>query len=218
MTQSPHVTELAELYALGTLDERERALVDAHVRGCDACAARLGEAEATVAQLVVERTPSRELDRRMRAAFTARTPLRARLPWRWAAPLAAAAFVLGLIPSLLLWSGVFGAGSFAGDQQQAVQAMVNSHFAHAPFVPVAPDAPKAKLIYGRTGGWRYIVAQTAKPYDVAVQSGAQTVSLGKLRVSGNAAVLFIERAPAAREYLLREGSRIVARVTLPYRR
>jgi hypothetical protein len=51
-----------------------------------------------------------------------------------------------------------------------------------------------------------------------VQSGAQTVSLGKLRVSGNAAVLFIERAPAAREYLLREGSRIVARVTLPYRR
>lgn len=211
MTVSQHVDELAELYALGTLSEMERVRVDAHVRSCDACAARVGEAEAAVAQLVEEWEPSAALDRRMRAAFVPRSP------WRWTAPLVAAAFVLGLLPSLVMWSGVFNSGSFATDQQQAVRAMVGSHFAHAPFVPAAADAPKAKVIYSRTGDWRYIVAQTSMAYDVAVQSNGQVISLGKLHVSGSAGQLFVAHAPPARQFLLREGSRVVARVTLPYR-
>lgn len=204
-----HVAELAELYALGTLDDRERALVDAHVQTCDECAARLGEAEATVEQLVQPRSPSPALDRRMSAAF------RTRGSWRWTAPLVAAAFVVGLLPSLAMWSGVFGRASFASDQQQAVTAMVGSHFVHAPFVPVDPAAPKAKVIYGRTGDWRYIVAQTARPYDVAVVSNGHPVWLGTLHVSGDAGELFVPHAPAGNEYLLREGARVIARVMLP---
>jgi len=210
MTASQHVEELAELYALGALDDRERALVDAHASACAECAARIGEAEAAVEQLVEERPPSLALDRRMRAAFARPAP------WRWAAPLAAAAFILGLVPSLLLWPGVFGGGSFASDQQRAVRAMVGSHFSHAPFIASAPDAPKAKLIYNRTGDWRFIVAQTTKPYDVAVRSKGQIASLGKLRISGNAGELFVDHAPG-RDFLLRDGTRIVAHVTLPRR-
>jgi hypothetical protein len=209
MTPQQHVSELAELYALGTLDDRERALVDEHALICDECAARLGEAEATVAQLVEQRTPPASLDRRMRATFTARSP------WRWTAPLMAAAFVLGLLPSFAMWSGVFNrGGSFASDQQQAVNAMVGSHFLHAPIVPLAADAPKAKVIYGRTGDWRYFVAQTARPYDVGVQSGNRTISLGTMRVSGDAGELFVAHAPAGSEYVLRDGTRVVAQVKL----
>jgi hypothetical protein len=211
MTASPHIDELAELYALGTLDDRERALVDAHALTCDACAARLGEAEATVAQLVAERVPSRQLDRRIRAAFAPRAP------WRWTASLVAAAFVLGLLPSFMLWLGVFRTNTFDAEQEQAVRAMVNSHFAHAPFVAITVDAPKAKVIYSRSGDWRYVVAQSSRSYEVAVQSDGQTLSLGRLHVNGNAAELFIAHAPAAREFVLRDGTRVVARVTLPRR-
>lgn len=204
-----HVGELAELYALGTLDDRERSLVDAHARTCRECAARIGEAEQTIANSVELLEPPAALDRRMRAAFQPRSP------WRWAAPLAAAAFVVGLLPSIGMWSGVFGGSPFSSDQQQAVRAMVGSHFVHSPFVAVSPDAPKAKMIYGRTGDWRFVVAQTSHPYDVAVLSNGKAVSLGALRVSGEAGELFIAHAPAGNEYVLRDGSRVVARVTLP---
>jgi anti-sigma factor RsiW len=211
MNTSQHIDELAELYALGSLEEPQRALVDAHVRMCEACAGRLGEAEATVVALIEPGTPSASLDRRVHAAFVLRSP------WRWTAPLVAAAFVLGLLPSMLLWSSVSRNAGFDTEQTQAVQAMVNSHFAHAPFVQLSADAPKAKLIYSRTADWRYVVAQTDRAYDVAAKTNGRTIVLGQLRVRGNAGELFVTHAPASREFLLLDGSRAVGRVTLPYR-
>ncbi len=211
MNASGHIDELAELYALGSLEEPQRALVNAHVRTCEACAARLGEAESTIAALIEPSTPSAALDRRMHAALVSRSP------WRWTAPLVAAAFVLGLLPSMLLWSSVSRNAGFDTEQTQAVQAMVNSHFAHAPFVQLSADAPKAKLIYSRTADWRYVVAQTDRPYEVAAQTNGRTIVLGQLRVRGNAGELFVAHAPASREFLLLDGSRTVGRVTLPYR-
>ena len=212
MNASQHIDELAELYALGSLDEMEGARIDAHVRTCQDCAARLGEAETTVIALIEPRTPGTALDRRVRAAFVSRSP------WRWTAPLVAAAFVVGLIPSMLLWSGALHGSGFEAEQAQAVQAMVNSHFAHAPFVPLAADAPKAKLIYSRTADWYYIVAQTNRPYDIAAQANGRNIRLGKLHVSGNAGDLFIPHAPGLHEFFLFDGAREVGRVTLPYRR
>lgn len=212
MNASQHIDELAELYALGSLEESERAAVDAHVRTCEECAARLGEAEATLVQLIEPRSPSAALDRRMRAGFVMRSP------WRWTASLAAAAFIVGLIPSMLLWSGSSRTAQFDAEQAQAVQAMVTSHFAHAPFVALSTNAPAAKIIYSRTADWRYIVAQTSHPYEVAAQENGRSIMLGRLHVRGNAGELFIARAPSAREFLLLDGSRPVGRVTLPYRR
>jgi anti-sigma-K factor RskA len=46
---SRHVGELAELYALSSLDDRERASVERHVQSCSECAERIREAEETVA-------------------------------------------------------------------------------------------------------------------------------------------------------------------------
>ena len=212
MTAPEHIDELAELYALGTLDATQQALVDGHVRTCELCAARLGEAEAAVAHFIDESEPSVILDRRVRRAFARRSP------WRWAAPLVAAAFVIGLLPSIGLWSGVFGSKAYDADRQAAVQAMVNSHFAHAPFAPLSAGAPKAKLIYSPTGDWRFIVAQTNRAYEVAAQTGGQTIALGKLHVSGNAGELFLEHAPSARTFVLLDGTTPVDRVTLPRHR
>jgi hypothetical protein len=96
--------------------------------------------------------------------------------------------------------------------------MVGSHFAHAQFAALTPDAPKAKVIYARTGAWRFIVVDAHRAYTVAAQGSGGTIRLGQLHVQGGAAELFLPNAPRARTLLLLDGRRPVARVTLPYRR
>lgn len=204
MTQ--HVDELAELYALGLLDEAENARVNRHAVECDVCASRIGEAESAVAAL----------ERHAPAQHTPAPAQRARAAFRWPV-LAAAAFLIGLLPSLWLWSVRERAGSFDADRAVAVQAMVSTHFAHAQFVATVPDAPKAKLIYSRSGTWVFAVAETSRALTLRAVDPAPAVTLGTLHVAGNAAELFVARPPAARSYGLFEGEREIERVTLPRR-
>ena len=44
-----HIDELAELYALGSLEAGERTAVERHIRGCIECADRIRTAEETIA-------------------------------------------------------------------------------------------------------------------------------------------------------------------------
>jgi anti-sigma factor RsiW len=208
---SEHIDELAELYALGTLDERERAAVDAHALECDACAQRLGEAASTIAFMELSVTAPASLDRRMSAVF-ARSP-RLRIP----TAVAAAAFIIGLLPSFWFWSVARNAHAFDTDRQHAVQAMVTSHFAHAQFTPLESGAPKAKLIYARTGNWIFVVAETGRALSLRSRSGQGEVTLGTLHASGNAAELFVAQAPRARTFALFDGNREIERVTIPPR-
>ena len=76
-----HIGENAELYALGVLDERTRALVDAHASNCEACAARLGEAERTIALIEEDAEMPASLDRRMRPRSRARAACVFRPVW-----------------------------------------------------------------------------------------------------------------------------------------
>lgn len=198
---SAHIGESAELYALGSLGEDERAQVDAHVMQCDACAARLGEAERTVAAM--ERS--------------AEAPAARVRTWRVPAGVAAAAFVLGLIPSAWFWSAQQRAGAYNADRERALAAMVSSHFSHAQFERLAANAPSAKLIYARNGQWVYAVAETAKPLVLKVRTGSGDVSLGTLHALGGSAELFVTDAGAGRSFVLSEGGADIERVTLPAR-
>jgi hypothetical protein len=202
MTQ--HIDELADLYALGMLDERGRAQVDAHAMECEACASRLGEAESTVALLEQHASPART-----RTLSVPRVS-------GWSA-LAAAAFVIGLLPALWFWNSGQRRDAFDANRAQAVQAMVSSHFAHAQFVALTPDAPKAKLIYSRTGSWVYAVAQSSRALSLRAGTGSSAVTLGTLRVSRNAGELFVPNPPRTGAYALFDGEREVERVTLPRR-
>ncbi|MBV8283975.1 MAG: zf-HC2 domain-containing protein [Candidatus Eremiobacteraeota bacterium] len=162
-----HAGEAAELYALGQLSPQEREQFDRHVRECAQCAARVGEAEATVLRLI-------EAD-----AANGATPLRA--PWRpapkpryaaWMTAVAAA-LVLALLP----WGWYFwGPRAATPAEQLAATAMLNGHFLHAALVPVDANAPHAKVIYARDGGWFYVLAGAAKdPLDVVlISNGTRT--------------------------------------------
>lgn len=209
MNTHEHIGELAELYAIGALDDAERAAVDAHVQSCEECSRSLGEAEALIAETIAEREPPRALDARVRKAFASRTAA----PPRWGA-LVAAAFVIGLLPGLLFAGLYRPAAPFQADRDRAISAMVNSHFSHAPFIAIASDAPKAKVLYARTARWRFFVAQTTHAYTVEAQNASGTVVLGTLHVSGNAAELFVP-ATSARKFVLLDGARPVAQVQIP---
>lgn len=209
MNTHEHIDELAELYALGALDEAERATVDLHAKSCAVCAARLGNAEAMIAETIEKHAPSGTLDVRVHKAFAPRR--RTAPPW---GALAAAAFLLGLLPGLLFAAFYHPRAPFESDRDRAIVAMVNSHFLHAQFTALAPDAPKAKVIYGRGKPWRLFVAQTKRPYTVRAEAAAGGTSLGVLHVSGDAAELFVPSSNA-RTFVLLDGTRRVARVTLP---
>lgn len=209
MNTHEHIEELAELYALGVLDDAERASVDAHVRSCELCAKRVGEAEALIAGTIEDRQPAALLDVRVRKAFVTRPSVAP----RWGA-LVAAAFVLGLLPGLIFAALVRPTAPFQSDHNRAIAAMVNGHFLHAQFTAVAPDAPKAKVLYGRSAPWRYFVAQTNRTYTVEALNGNGATVLGTLRVSGDAGELYVPQS-AARSFVLLDGKRPVARVKLP---
>ncbi|HEV2261536.1 MAG TPA: zf-HC2 domain-containing protein [Candidatus Rubrimentiphilum sp.] len=202
-----HIDELAELYALGSLDDLERRQVDAHVRSCDECAARLGAAEKIVSELILVRdAPSAQLDRRV-AASLQKPALNAP---RYFYPLAAAMLVIAILPSTILGLKYRDAVAFQAQQAAAQHAMVNSHFVHAPFTPVTPDGPHAKVISARDGSWFYVVADTDKPLNVAVQTPGSLKMLGTLAVNGGEGSLFVTKPPGGPVVLL-DGSLIIDR-------
>jgi hypothetical protein len=198
-----HIDELAELYALGSLSEAERDAVNRHASICDVCARRLGEAETVIAYAIGERNPSPHLDRRVRAALA---PRRLYVPVLFVASTIAAALVLMLLTHVR--------APVDREREQAIIAMIDSHFSHAQFTPLAPDAPKAKVVYGRGRPWRLFIAQTSRAYTVAAQTPGGLTPLGTLHVSGNAAELFVPNS-AAKRFILLDGSRPLANVALP---
>lgn len=201
-----HVLDQAELYALGMLDEGQRAEIDAHAATCAECSHALGDAELTVARIIAADAPlatPASLDRRIAARFAARPS-----GLRWLA-LAAAIVLLIAAPIAAYWRG----GEQAAQRQSpALVALVGSHFAHSPFAPVTSDAPKAKVLYARDGSWLYVVAQTTQSFSVTSEpDGAQ---LGALRSQGDVSTLFVTGTARVHAVALRDGPRILARARI----
>lgn len=175
---SAHIEELAELYALGALDADEYDLVQAHIRTCPDCALRVQAAEDAVtalAQTLPPKSPSRALDLRFEP------PSRPGIRFTsFTSGLAA-----GIVLALLVWlPGYFAAQNRAHATDVALSALVQSHFGHVPFVKVQPDAPAAKLIYGRKREWLYVVVHGDAALHVGLKHGASTTDVGPLVPSG----------------------------------
>jgi len=192
-----HDFEALDLYALGTLDEERAAEIDRHVRECDMCAKRLGEAERTVTALL-----EREY-----------APARRRLTY-WIPATVAAALLLWVVPLGLLGSEVAKLHNAQLADATAVTALVHSHFLHVPFT-AATDAPRAKVLYGRSDPWLYVVADGDEGLQVAVSAAgsANPRIVGTLRKVGQESTLFARAAHVREVMLLRDG-KPVARAKL----
>lgn len=195
-----HVGDDAELYALGALDETDAARVERHARECAACARRVGEAEATVLQLI---PPARVAPHGRAPRFETRGP---RVGWIAAV---AAAFLIGLLP--------WGLGRLhpANPSAQAETAMLAGHFAHAPFVARAPGAPRGKAIYALHGGWIYvIVTPGSDALAVALVRGGSRRVVASLAPSSQTRSAFVPTAGRVDAVELLEGGRPVATASI----
>jgi hypothetical protein len=134
-----HIDQEAELYALGMLEDDERARIDEHLLTCETCTALVGNAEATVAALI-DSTQERHRSQR-------------RTTW-W--PLAVAA-AFAIAAAGLLGQNAVMRGALSNDGT-LIATMVDSHFDHTQFrAPGGAEIP-AKVIYERHGKWYEILA------------------------------------------------------------
>jgi hypothetical protein len=187
-----HVGEAAELYALGALDEREHAEVEAHIARCSACLRRVGEAEETLLAL----------ERGTKAAATARTrgsvlPIeRPRRAFAWWIPAAiAAALLVGwLLPRP------------AQTPNAPVLAMIDSHFSHAQF---SGNGPAAKVVYARDRTWYYVLVSGNGRFDVFGVGAGNSKRLGSTSGRGATSELFVRTKAHFDRIELRDGGALV---------
>jgi len=151
-----HIDDDAETYALGMLDDTDRARIEAHLHDCLPCLERVGRAEATVAAMT-------ESLGGMRAERTAArvVPLVPRSVVRtWGA--LAAALVFAISTAVLGAQNASMQGVMRG-QRVVLGAMVRSHFAHAQFATAAGVPVEAKVVYERHGKWYSVLAVDPQP-------------------------------------------------------
>jgi hypothetical protein len=191
-----HLGEDAELFALGVLDDDERARVEAHAAECVECSRRLGEAETVVAELASSYTGQGKV---------VALPQRARSRG-WMATAAAFAVAIGVTIASLVQTQHLQARLSADDAILATIA--TSHFNHTTFTKAAADGPTAKVINGRHGEWLYVIvdAPVSDMHVVANRAGTN-VDLGTLQIHGRTSTLF-KRDPGTldRIDLQRNGS------------
>jgi anti-sigma factor RsiW len=207
-----HIGENAELYALGELDELEAGRIQRHARACAECAQRLGEAEATVLQLIesdgADASVPEALDRRI-AFVKPASPTRG-----WIAAVAAA-FVIGLLP----WGWTVTQRHPNEVAQPAIDAMLVGHFVHAPLLPLQAGAPAAKVIYAREGGWIYVLAAAGSDsLDVAAVTGGRTTVVAALAPSGATRAAFVKIPGRVDSVELLENGKPIAAAHLVYAR
>ncbi|MGH7661701.1 MAG: zf-HC2 domain-containing protein [Vulcanimicrobiaceae bacterium] len=197
-----HYSEELELYALGDLDEQDRAAIEAHALTCAECARRLGEAEETLASMSS-----------LLPAY--RAPQRRPSTWKPTARIAvAAAFVAGLLVAAFTLAFV-NVGSGSNDDVRAQIAMTHAHFQHVQLAPVAAGAPAAKVIYAQDRSWLYVIVDDGRSgYRLLSAGPSGAHELAALVAHGGSSSVFIEHPPDSSTLELALGSSVVARGTL----
>jgi hypothetical protein len=141
-----HIDQEAELYALGMLDDEERARIDEHLLTCEPCTVLVGNAEAAVASLI--------------DSTQERRPARRRAWWPVAVAAAFALSTLGLLGQNVILHGALSSDG------TLLATMIDSHFDHAQFQAAGGREIAAKAIYERHGKWYEILADGTPAWHV----------------------------------------------------
>ena len=96
-----------------------------------------------------------------------------------------------------------------------MNAMLAGHFLHTPIAPLKPNAPKAKVIYPREGGWLYVlVGPSSESLDVVAFSGNRRITIASLAPGTETRATFVPTAQRITTVqLLKNGTPIaIARI------
>ncbi|WP_317995671.1 zf-HC2 domain-containing protein [Vulcanimicrobium alpinum] len=184
-----HLGDDAELYALGMTEPEQRGAIEAHLASCDACRARVADAEAAAASLAAALRPLPRHAELVEAQPQATgAPRRLRLGFG----LASAAALVFAATSVIEGIGERGASAQLARTDVALTALASSHFAHVTLA--SAPAVSAKALYARDGAWCFIVAGGVPAgARVVVRRGGRTGELGAL--SGAAPATLFTRRP-----------------------
>jgi hypothetical protein len=168
-----HIDQETELYALGMLDDCERARIDEHLAACIPCTIKVGEAEAAVATLI---DSSHQQPRQRRTAW-----------WPVAAAAAFAVTACGLLGQNIAMHGALGTDG------AMLATLVNSHFNHVQFQTLSGTPMAAKAIYDRHGKWYEILADGTPAWHVVFvrPDGTRDPAAVEFERRGAASVIYL---------------------------
>lgn len=200
-----HEDELIELYALGSIDEREREAVEEHVAVCESCRARFLDAVDVVANL-------EEAEMRAQGVQSAvqRTVLTLR---RQFGALAAA---LVLVAAGSIGYALIERGHQPAVTSEPLAAIVSSHFFHAAFASVERGAPSAKVLYARDGSWLYVIANADASYRVVGTVDGTKMFVGTTESRNGESTLFVRPSRRYGALELTDGKSTLSRAVLVY--
>jgi anti-sigma factor RsiW len=217
---SEHIGDFAALYALGTLDERERQAVERHLAACAACALLLEQAQDDVATLAAagpayrprtEFTPARL--RAPQAPQALQTPRRGGWP-AWAA--LAAAFVAGSLPSAYLWQQNRAMHVAMSNRSDAVERLAAAPVRSTAFKATGGEMT-GQVMYPADGSWYVVLVRGAsKALEVAWMHDGQQTMLGTAQPYGDVAMLYLPKSHRMNQLALLDGTRVVAQAQLAY--
>jgi anti-sigma factor RsiW len=220
-----HIDDLAELYAMGALGDDERTYVEAHLRACTECAQAIGLAERDVA-LIASMEPQQSAPaalagriERLLGPDTVRLP-QARRGFGWGVPaLAAAALLVGLLPSFYFWSENETMHGAMIAQSAAIDRLASAPHRTAAFSSASSTTAStaAEVMYGVDGSWYVVVVRNAsKPLGVAWMHDGTRTMLGTTVPHGNVAMLYLPQSHRMDRLALMDGDRVVAEATLTW--
>ncbi|MBV8601855.1 MAG: zf-HC2 domain-containing protein [Candidatus Eremiobacteraeota bacterium] len=207
-----HITELADAYALGALEQPERTRVDAHLARCVRCTRAVGEAETLVTRLILATTslvePPGGLERRVAPAARRQWPV-------WGSLAAALALSVGINATLLRHDSDVKTLALMDDA--ALSTIATSHFRHETLTPRRPGAPIAKALYAADGTWLYVIVDaTDCRCRVVIKNNSGERDLGAPHAGSKASTLFERGQGSPQTVALVDGAgRVVADAELP---
>jgi hypothetical protein len=218
-----HIKDQAALYALGLLDESERASLEAHLRVCSRCTRLVGAAERDVALLAsteIQREAPPELAARVERTLHGPAPqaiARPRIRSFWPLGVAvAAAFLLGLLPSAYFWNQSRAMHGAMLAQNAVMDRVANAPHRTAMFRDVNGQ-PAAKVMYAPDGSWYVILIRDAsKTLQVAWMHDGRHTMLGNAIPRGDLAMLYLPESHRMDQLALMDGPRVVAEARLSY--
>lgn len=214
-----HADESPELYALGSLDETERTQIEAHAAACEACAARLREAQAAVAAMVqlepLHPAPA-ALGERLAASLGPRWPSTPRA-WQPAMIALAAAFVIAVAPLSYVLHENRSMHDTMQQDDRALARIAASPFARSSFVPRDGGSARAKVLYAKDGSWYYVIVSHPDPaMQVAYVHDGRMEMLGSLRMRGEMGTLYLPVRHKMDQLAIVERGTVLADAHLAY--
>ena len=190
-----HIDHEAELYALGMLDDEERARIDEHLCTCEPCTVLVGNAEAAVAALIDSTRVRRPMQRAAR--------------WPIAVAAAFALTALGLLGQNFVLHGALSTDG------ALLATLIDSHFDHAQFQAASGRDIAAKAIYERHGKWYEILAEGTPAWHVVFvrPDGTRERAAAEFAQRGAASIVYLAPTTPVRSIELEDAAgRVVGSV------